>query len=89
MPSRNESRVAVTRSRSRSRPAEIVAPDRETPGHQREALDQADHQAVDEGRASQRPLWVAARSANTITHDQPISAAATPHRLRSGPSMTS
>ena len=32
MPSRNASRVAVTRSRPRIRPTEIVAPDRDTPG---------------------------------------------------------
>ncbi len=39
-------RVTVTRSSPRKSPATIVAPDRETPGHQRNALRHAHHQRV-------------------------------------------
>ena len=46
MPRKNDSRVAVTRSMSRSRPAEIVAPDRETPGISAKHWASADDEAV-------------------------------------------
>ena len=89
MPSRKETLVAATRSRPRNRPAEIVAPDREMPGISARHWTRPITRASTKLSFSSGRLLVPRRSAATITNDQPISAAATHHRLRSGPEMTS
>jgi hypothetical protein len=87
MPRKNASRVAVSRFRSRSRPAEMVAPDRDTPGIRANtwATPMKTPSRTLTELSSRR--WVPARSAKTSTPLQRISAMATTHRLRSGPSM--
>ena len=88
MPRKNDSRVAVTRSMPRSRPAEIVAPDRDTPGTRAKHWT-SPMMRPSKSRTSRSPrCWVARCSAKTITADHTISPAATTQRLRSGPSMT-
>jgi hypothetical protein len=57
MPRKNDIRVAVTRSMSRSRPIEIVAPT-STPRDEREALRDADDQTIHEGDARPCRCWV-------------------------------
>src|SRR3712207_1537145 len=88
MPRKNDSRVAVTRSMPSARPALMVAPERDTPGisakHCRPPMIAASLRV----RSPSPRFWVALNSPYTITTHQMISALATTHRLRSGPSIS-
>ena len=67
----------------------MVAPERETPGHEGEALHQPDHQGVGEGQlALAAVLGARAARRQTITALQSTSEAPTHHSERSGPEMT-
>ena len=89
MPRKNDSRVAVTRSRPRSRPALIVAPDRDTPGiNEKHWATPMIRMSVQDRSVSWRSCFARA-SATTITTLQMIRAPATNHRLRRAPSMRS
>ena len=89
MDRKNDSLVTVTRSKSRSRPADMVAPERDTPGisarHCTTPMIRVSFQVT----SSSWRIWVAAWSANHITPLHRISAPATNHRLRSVVSMVS
>ena len=87
---RRLNRVAATRSRPRSRPAEIVAPERETPGTSASDLDDADHDRVAQRQLAlaRGPGWPT-RSACHITALQHDQRGATTHSERRSPVMTS
>ena len=95
MARKNDNSVDVTRSMPRMRPAEMVAPERETAGDEREALHQTDDDpslmvSASSPRCSpcaSRTSW--RRSATHITALHRMSAAATTQRLRNGPEMRS
>ncbi len=78
----------MTRSRPRKSPAEIVAPERDTPGiSETHCTIPTTIASVRLSRFSERS-WRAARSAAHITALQPIRAIATTHRLRRSFLMT-
>ncbi len=82
MPRKNEKRVALSRSKSRRRPAVIVAPERETPGNS-EMIWTRPTKTASRALAWLSPrCWVATRSANHMTNDQPIAPMATTQRLK-------
>ena len=80
---KNDSRVAVTRSRPRKRPAEIVAPDRETPGISATHWKSADDHGVGEVQLLLAAVLAARRARRAhITALQAIRPNATTQRLR-------
>ena len=89
MARKNDSRVAVTRVAPSRRPAEIVAPDRETPGMSATHWTAPIVSTCRSVRSSSSSFCRGLRSAHHITALHPMSAAETTQRLRSGPVIRS
>src|SRR5687767_7395451 len=72
MDRKNDSFVTVTRSRSRSRPADMVAPERDTPGIRDRHCTMPMMRVSFQVTSSSWRTWVAAWSANHMAPDQMI-----------------